>query len=191
MYHGSILERNGLDIAVEAVAAARAALPQIELRVYGEATTFLTRVLARARQLGLGDSVRYAGPKGLEDIVDAIDNCDVGIIPNRRSAFTDLNMPTRIFEYLSRGKPVIAPRTRGIQDYFGADALLFFNPGDPGDLARALVSAHRDPVSVTDAVKRGQDVYLAHRWSGERARLMAIVRDLVGALPRAAAEARP
>lgn len=180
MYHGSILERNGLDVAVEAVDAARHVLPGIELRIYGAASPFLDRVLKRARDLGLHDTVRYLGAKRLEEIVAAIDECDLGIIPNRRSVFTDNNMPTRIFEYLCRGKAVVAPRAPGIQDYFGDDDLLFFTPGDAADLARAIVSAHRDPIAVAHAMKRAQDVYLAHRWSGERLRLVSLLRRLLG-----------
>src|SRR5258707_12894975 len=35
MYHGSLVERNGLDLAVEALALAREKMPRAELRVYG------------------------------------------------------------------------------------------------------------------------------------------------------------
>src|SRR5579864_825598 len=35
MYHGSLVERNGLDLAVEALAIARKEMPNAELRVYG------------------------------------------------------------------------------------------------------------------------------------------------------------
>src|SRR5439155_24815829 len=59
-------------------------------------------------------------------------DCDVGIIPNRRSIFTEINFPTRIFEYLARGKPVIAPLTTGIGDYFSKDELVVFNPRREG-----------------------------------------------------------
>ena len=38
-----------------------------------------------------------------------IEQCDVGLIPNRQSVFTELNTPTRIFEYLAIGKPEAAP----------------------------------------------------------------------------------
>jgi glycosyltransferase involved in cell wall biosynthesis len=75
---------------------------------------------------GVQDAVRYFGGKGLEEIAAAIDECDVGLIPNRRSVFTEINTPTRIFEYLARGKPVITGRAPGVQDYFGDDALFFF-----------------------------------------------------------------
>ena len=46
------------------------------------------------------DAVRYLGPKSLEEIVTAIQSCDVGVIPNRNNAFTEINTPTRIAKYV-------------------------------------------------------------------------------------------
>ena len=118
MYHGTLVERNGLDVAVAAFEHIRAKLPTAQLHIYGKATPFLERTMQLTRERGLQQSVLHFGEKPLEQIVEAIDACNVGVIPNRHNAFTDINMPTRIFEYLARGKPVIAPRTAGIQDYF-------------------------------------------------------------------------
>ena len=39
------------------------------------------------------------------------------------------------FECLGFGKPVFAPRARGIQDYFAQAELIYFNRGDSEDLA--------------------------------------------------------
>jgi glycosyltransferase involved in cell wall biosynthesis len=124
--------------------------------------------------------VRCFGPKRLEDIRAAIDGCDVGIIPNRRTIFTEINTPTRIFEYLSRGKPVITGRARGVQDYFGDDALFFFELGDAEDLGRRIVHVFDHPEDVERVVKLGQQVYLAHRWSEERRDLVDRVACLLG-----------
>ena len=179
MYHGSILERNGLDVCVMALAPVRRIVPDVELRVYGEATPFLDRAMDIARVSGVEDAVRYLGKKGLEDIVAAIDDCDVGIIPNRRSLFTEINTPTRIFEYLSRGKPVVTGRAPGVGDYFDDAALFFFDLGDAEDLGRAIVRVIQHPHDVPRVVKRGQEVYLAHRWSAERAGFVERVTRLL------------
>ena len=138
MYHGSLVERHGLDLAVMALRKIRESFPSVELRIYGRSTPFLERVMDSVRKSELREVVRYLGPKKLEQIVEAICECDVGIIPNRRSIFTELNTPTRIFEYLSQGKPVIAPRAPGILDYFGPQELVFFELGDADDLAAKI-----------------------------------------------------
>jgi glycosyltransferase involved in cell wall biosynthesis len=178
MYHGSLVERNGLDLAVDALARIRSAVPGAELRIYGAKTEFLSRILAEAQARGLQDCVRYFGPKRLEDLVAAIDACDVGVIPNQRNAFTEINTPTRIFEYLALGKPVIAPRTRGIEDYFTAESLVFFEPGDPQDLARRIQEVALDPERAVATAARGQRSYLAHTWTEERRKLVDVVSAL-------------
>ena len=179
MYHGSLVERNGLDLAVDALARVRTAIPSAELRICGRNTAFLEHVMEQARQKGLSDCVHYRGPKSLEELVHEIEACDVGVIPNHRNAFTDINTPTRIFEYLALGKPVIAPRTLGIQDYFGPDSLYFFESGNAEDLARSIEYVYSDPAKAIETTERGQRVYLVHNWQEERETLLNLVSDLL------------
>jgi glycosyltransferase involved in cell wall biosynthesis len=127
----------------------------------------------------LEESVEYFGPKTLEEIVRAIEDCDVGVIPNRKSIFTEINTPTRIFEYLSQSKPVIAPRVPGILDYFGPDELFYFDLGDSKDLARQLLAVAADGDLVASTVVKGNRVYREHMWSNERNRFIELVRDTV------------
>ena len=103
----------------------------------------------------------------------------MGVIPNHRNVFTELNTPTRIFEYLALGKPVIAPRAPGILDYYDPDSLTFFDLGDPEDLARQIEYVYRHPREALDIVKRGQQVYLAHAWRAEREALVNAASDLL------------
>lgn len=179
MYHGSLVERNGADLAVDAFAKVRQNVPLAQLFIYGKRTPFLEKVLESAREKGVAESVKYLGAKAQEDVVRAIDDCDVGIIPNPRSAFTEINLPTRIFEFLALGKPVVAPRTRGICDYFGEDSLLFFEPGNSDDLARQIAYVFSHPVEVRAIIRRGQAVLGSHAWAGEKQRYIQIVLDLV------------
>ncbi len=179
MYHGSLVERNGLDLAIEALAKVRTTMPGAVLRIYGRETPFLQSVMSRVQSQGLSDCVSYLGPRSLEALVGEIEGCDVGVIPNQRSAFADINTPTRIFEYLALGKPVIAPRTRGIQDYFGPDALLYFDCGDAEDLSRTMLASARHYRDAIENAKRGQRVYLAHTWTQERNTLVGTVADVL------------
>jgi glycosyltransferase involved in cell wall biosynthesis len=168
MYHGTIVERNGLDLAVDAFARIVPSIPQAELRIYGGRNPYLETVLEQVRKLGIDKSVRYLGPKPLENIVEAIEECDLGIIPNKRNIFTELNTPTRIFEYLALGKPVIAPRAPGITDYFNDESIFFFELGNAEDLARQMEYAFRHPEKAKQVTLRGQEVHQEHTWREER-----------------------
>jgi len=179
MYHGTLVERHGLDLAVLALAKVRARIPNAELRIFGRSTPFLARVMDLVRKSELCDSVRYLGPKKLEQIAEAIGACDVGVIPNRRSTFTELITPTRIFEFLCQGKPVIAPRARGVSDYFSSEELVFFELGDVDDLAAKIEYVFRHPREVVRMVERGQEVYRAHKWDSERTRFVNLVSALL------------
>jgi hypothetical protein len=85
------------------------------------------------------EAVRYMGLKNLKQIAEAIDECDVGIISNRRSIFSELNTPMRIFEFMCQSRPVIAPCTPGILDYFGLRSWCFLNWATPMILRKRLM----------------------------------------------------
>jgi glycosyltransferase involved in cell wall biosynthesis len=189
MYHGSLVERHGLDLAVTALRKIQPAIPCAELRIYGRSTPFLEEVMDAVRKSELSEAVRYLGSKSLEKIAEAIGQCDVGIIPNRRSIFTEINTPTRIFEYLSQGKPVVAPRTRGILDYFSPQELVLFELGDVDDLAEKMLYVFQNPEETLKMIERGQEVFRAHNWSSERLRFLSLVDDLLNGAGRSTVQA--
>jgi glycosyltransferase involved in cell wall biosynthesis len=190
MYHGSLVERHGLDIGISALGIVKRSVPQAELRIYGQWTPYLEQVLGSVRGTDLGKSIRHLGPRTLGQIVEAIDECDVGIIPNRRSIFTEINTPTRIFEYLSRAKPVIAPAAPGIQDYFSDGQLVFFELGNAADLAQKIEHVYRHPEEVERTVTSGREVYREHRWETEQAKLIGLAGELLMVHQQRAASGR-
>ena len=179
LYHGSLVARNGLDLAVEALDAVRKAIPTIKLVVCGDRTPFLEKVMETVRERQLEKNVDYLGVQNLNGIVDAINACDLGVIPNHKNIFTEINTPTRIFEYLALGKPVIAPRTKAIQDYFADQELIFFELGNASDLARQIEYAYSHPEELVRTTQRGQRVYLDHTWTRERSQFLHAVGDLL------------
>ncbi len=178
LYHGSLVHRNGFDLALESLEKVNKTIPSVRLKVCGERTAFFEEVMKSAQQRGLDKNVDYLGPCNLSEIVEAIEDCDLGIIPNHRNIFTEINTPTRIFEYLALAKPVIAPKAKGIQDYFGDNDMIFFKLGDADDLARKIEFAYSHPAEVAETVKRGQAVYLSHTWSRERLTLLNSISEL-------------
>ena len=182
MYHGTLVERNGLNLAVEALAIAREKMSGTELRVYGPSTPFLERVMEVVQAKGLGNMVHYLGARRLEDLPHEIEQCDVGIIPNQRNAFTEINTPVRIFDFLANGKPAIAPRTQGIKDYFSEESLLFFESGNAADLAKQMERAYSHRNELTGIVRKGQQIYLTHTWEQERQTLLDGVISVLNGL---------
>jgi glycosyltransferase involved in cell wall biosynthesis len=179
MYHGLIAERHGLDTALEAIAKLRPMIPRLEFGIFGDRTPYMNKVEARVQNLGLQSCVRYHGYRPQTEIAKSIFAIDLGVIPNRRGPFTEINVPTRIFEYLAMGKPVVVPNTRGIRDYFGADSALFFEPGNAQSLAGTILDVYHHPEKVDLIVARGRAVYEAHRWELHRAQFLERISALL------------
>ncbi|HUA97326.1 MAG TPA: glycosyltransferase family 4 protein [Terracidiphilus sp.] len=187
MYHGLLENRNGLHVAVDALSLLRGRLPVAELRIYGKSTPYLERVMANVKALGLSEKIHYLGPKDLEELANEIENCDVGIVPSPSNAFTQINTPTRILEYLALGKPVIAPSTQGVRDYFTGDSLFFFEAGNAQELAEQIEHVAFHSADAVATAERGQELYCAYAWELEKQRLVSLVAQLIGSNGRSPA----
>jgi len=172
-----ITERNGVDLAIRAINAVRQEIPEITFEFYG-AGDFVARCLRIVTELGLEDAVAFRGCVPLEAIAEAIESIDVGLVSNRPSIHWEHAMPTRIFEYLSMGKPVIAPRTGGILDYFGSDDLYFFESGNTQSIIEAIMDVYRNRTQRLRKVERAMAVYKRHRWQIQRHHLQELVMAL-------------
>jgi len=184
MYHGTVVERHGLETALRAVKRLESLVPDLSFHVYGDGD-FVPRFLELVMELKLEDRVVYHGHVPMERIAEAIPAASVGLIPNKKTPFTEINLPTRIFEYLSMGKPVIAPRTRGILDYFDEGSLHFFEAGNLESLAETILKVHTDPALRELVLRRGLEIYAKHTWREERRKFLAAVETLLAGTPRA------
>ena len=178
MYHGIIIKRYGLEELVNAANLLRDKIPGLELRVYGIGED-LSLFLEMVQKLNLDIIVKYFGQVPIEKIVEIIPECDVGIIPNRLSPFTKINFPTRIFEYLHMKKPVVVPRTQGINDYFDEGSIFYFDAGDAGNLANVIFNVYSDPTKTFDVVNKGYKIYQNYRWEHQSKNLIKIYKELL------------
>jgi glycosyltransferase involved in cell wall biosynthesis len=179
MYHGLIADRSGLDTALEALHLIKNKIPNLKFEVYGDGD-FVNQFLKLVGELNLKSIVHFYGHRPLEVIAEVIQKIDVGIIPNKMNPFTNLNFPTRIFEYLCMRKPVIAPRTKGILDYFDEESLCFFEPGDPQSLGERIIDTYQNPSKYQEILKRGIKVYQMYRWELQKKDFIEAIRNLVG-----------
>ena len=190
MCHGTIAERYGLGEALEAIASVRNRIPGLVFHVYGEGD-FVDQFLKRVAELSLEDIVHYYGLVPPEVIASAIKSIDVGLIPNEHSKHWDLAVPTRVFEYLSLGTPVMAPRTRGILDYFDEGSLHFFESGNVQSMAATILDVYRHPARVQAVLTRGMAINERYRWEIQKRKLVELVAGLVGVKTLASVSGRP
>ncbi len=177
MYHGMIVEKHGLDTMVEALKILRNKISNLEMIIcgYGE---YEPQLLTDIKESNLEDVVNFMGEVTIEKIAETIPQIDVGIIPNKINPFTQINFPTRIFEYLINKKPTVVPKTIGIRDYFADDAIFYFESGNATSLADVIFDIYKDPNKSVDIINKGYEVYKKNTWEAESNNLIKIYEEL-------------
>ncbi len=68
MYHGLLVERHGLDLAIDALARLQGRIPEVVLELYGEKTPYVDRILRQIDDLKLQEVVHFHGHKSQGEI---------------------------------------------------------------------------------------------------------------------------
>jgi glycosyltransferase involved in cell wall biosynthesis len=184
-YHGTLSEYNDLGVVLRAMARLRDELPGLKLRVYGRGRAE-PEVRRLAVELGLGDQVAFLGYRPLDEMPARIREADAGIVPQRRSVFTALNYPTKAFEYIALGVPVLMGYTPALDELFGHIGGSFFQPEDPDELAECLRALAADPELAQRMAVAQQQVCARFGWAGEKRRYVAVAEALRPARPQPA-----
>lgn len=139
VYHGTLLRRYGVDVALEAFARARQVEPRLELRVYGGGD-FAAELAALAQRLGLtAPSFEMTGAhRPLDEVAAAIRDAHIGLVPGR-DEHEDSVLPTKLLEYMAVGIPTVATRTRTVSRFFDARHTELVPEGDVEAMAQALL----------------------------------------------------
>ena len=178
VYAGALSPIYELDVVLGAVARLAKRRPEIPvcLNLYGRdfAEVPLRDV---ADSLGIGDRVAFHGRIPIDAVPAAIAAADVGLAPTRRSDFTDFSLSTKAFEYAAMGRPVVASRLPMVERTFGDDVVTYA-PGDPDDLAGALVRLVDEPDVREALVSRALERVRRLAWEREASRYLALVDGL-------------
>lgn len=183
MYHGTIVARHGLETALMAMQQLRPKIDGLRFEIYGSGD-FVDECKDLASSFGLQDMVTFHGHVPLEQIAHVIPTAHLGLIPNNRSPFTEINLPTRIFEYLALRRPVVAPRTHGILDYFDEDSLYFFDAGDANSLAEVILRVYNNRFQPDQVLANGVRIYNKYRWQSQRRHFLRLVNAMLNTSPR-------
>jgi glycosyltransferase involved in cell wall biosynthesis len=171
--HGTITRRLGLDVAIRAVASLRERIPGLRLQVFGIGD-YVQSARALAASLNLDGQVRFENRVPVEKLPPLLKQAQAGLVPNLANSATHLMLPAKLLEYAALGIPVIAPRLRTIEHYFGEDVFLF-EPGEFASMAGAIERVYRDPELArrTAAAAGARMNHLA--WNIQRKRLFDAV----------------
>ena len=181
MYHGTLTRIYGLDLAIEAFALARDRMPGAQLWILGSGPEREALAALGARH-GLGDALRMPGAVPPADIPGWLARAHVGVLPIRRDVFLDFAFPNKLPELIVAGKPAIVSRLEAMRRSFSDQALAYFEPNTPADLARQMVRLSRDPALRARLAARARLEYAPIRWQVMKDRYVSLVGEICGAV---------
>jgi glycosyltransferase involved in cell wall biosynthesis len=179
-YHGTITQLYGLDLAVEAVALARARGVDVTFDIYGRGPE-AEALEARVAGLGLAGVIRFKGSVSHHVLREQLPRYHAGLLPTRLDTMTQYSLSTKLLEYVHFGVPLIASRIPTYLEYFPADCAWYFDPGDAADAARAIADfAAATPAERTARAEAAQRASRELVWSREAERLRQVYEALLG-----------
>jgi len=186
IYHGAIVERYGLDLALQAMARLReeagngSATPDIRLTLIGRGD-YINTLVEMADDLGLRDQVDFHWDLvPVEDLPAIILESDAGIVPYRDDPFTDGLLPTKLMEYAALAMPAIAARTTAIERTFGGTMVELFEPGSVDDLARQMLRLYHDRDRLCELAAGADRFNREYNWTRVGNAYVALVKRLGG-----------
>jgi glycosyltransferase involved in cell wall biosynthesis len=177
VYSGSIADRNGVDLVVQAMSMLADEFGSLRLRIIG-AGPARTSVVRLAEDLGLADRVQFSGFVPTEQIPTLLMGAAAGISPQRGGPFGSLVFSMKVPEYVALGLPVICSGIATMRHYFSDDELLFFEPDDAADLARAIRALLADPAVAEERAARARVKLDKLDWTAQKETLVETVNAL-------------
>ncbi len=179
VYHGTMVERLGVDLIIQAVAQLRDRIPCVRLHLWGNGDD-LDRFQKLAQSLGLEQTVLFS-PKGIPllELPHRLRSMDVGVVGNRQTAAGDLMLPVKLVECVSLGIPVVAPRLKTIEYYFSDDMVAYFEPGDVQSLADSIYRLCSQPALRASQAEKARQFLGEYGWEQQGTELVTLYQNLL------------
>ncbi len=163
--HGAIEERYGHETVIRAIHQLKEKkYTNIKYLVPG-AGTYKNHLANLVKRLNLEGQVEFLGYLDFKELNDTVSSADVGVIAMYRNPYSELIDTNKMYEYIDLKLPVIVSRLSPIEDNFDDLSVMYFEPGDSSDLAKAIEKLYVDPVFLSQVSENGFKRYEQIKWS--------------------------
>lgn len=183
IYTGSICKERGRDVMLEGLALANRARPIARLILVGADSAEAAYCAQRAHELGIAGALEVKPRVSGREIPALVAQADAGVCLWEDTVYSRVNPPTKLFEYLAAGLPVLASRIETHTRYLCDDETGIFFDYSPEGFARAIEKLWSSRERYMAMRKAASFAGTAYLWSNLESKFLALVEDAVRLRP--------
>lgn len=176
------VERGAL-LMIEAFAHVHAGCPEARLLMVGpfHPPGLVTVLRERAAGAGLEKAITFVGRIPFAAVGDYLREAAVGWIPLQATTKYEKNIPTKLFEYMAYGIPVVSSDLASVRPFLhSSEAGLLADPASPAAHGAALLALLRNAEQAAAMGRAGRRLVEArYNWSAMEPRLLALYEALL------------
>jgi len=178
IYVGTVNKARGRDLMLEAIKLVNREQPIAHLTLVGADEEEIGYCRRYAVRLGISAEVRVCGRVGGDAIPDILKDADAGLCLWEDQPWWRFNPPTKLFEYLVSGLPVLASDIRTHTQYIshGHNGLIF--KYDSFSLGKAIRQLAHGRHELHDLKSRAQESGRQYLWDSIEPEFLQAIRSL-------------
>ena len=135
---------------------------------------------AQAEQLGLTDHITFTGSADSHLIAHVLSRAEIGVVPDRLTAFTDHSTMNKVMEYMAYALPTVGFDLKETRRTLGHTGILV-EPGDVDALAGEIVNLLDNPdLRVRLGVEARRRIASDLDWADEARAYISVMDHLMG-----------
>jgi len=177
MYGGSLSELHGTPYLMEAIKYVNKKKQNVSFLILGRGV--LENTLDNYIKKNKITNVYLLGFVPLEDMEIYLSLADILLIPHAKCMQTDLDQPTKLFEYVASGKPIVSFNLKAIAEVVGNNAILV-EPDNPKALADGILKLIDDEKLCRELGEKGQTISKEYSWEISAKKQFELYKELYG-----------
>jgi len=175
--HGSIEERYGHEVIIQAVKLIKEKIPNLQYNIIGEGS-HESDLIKLVKKLGCEKYINFLGFLPFDEMFKILKNSDVGIIAMYKTPYSELIDTNKMYEYIALKIPVITSRLAAIEENFNDSCLLYFEPGNADELAQCIFTVYNNAKRRNELITNAYSRYKMIAWNKSKKIYIKLINSL-------------
>ena len=176
IYAGIVSYRKHVDLFVRSMPHVKKEMQNVEFGITKKGD-LLKPIQSMAKSLGVQPN--YFWFPNLQKTLEYLSSCHIGVLPTTNDESARISMPSKLFDYMSVGLPIIANDVGGWTNIIRKNNLGRISTDDPVDFANCILDLLSSPEELAKRGSNGIDMIKnTYNWSKSAETLMGYYKAL-------------